>query len=193
MGDRSERELVNGLIRGDLDAFDLLFEKYHKKLFYFAKGYLKSEEDAEDIIQEVFVKIWETRREIKDYLSFNSFLFTITYHAVLKHFRKKGRERKYVDRYAEDWPNDSDNTSKEVLYHDTLEQVNKYVEQLPEKRKRIFIMSRFEGYNNTEIAEKLNISKKTVENQIYQALKFLREHLSDYDLLVALFFYLFLS
>jgi len=190
---KGERELVNALIKGDLTAFDLLFEKYHKKLFYFAKGYLRSEEDAEDLIQEVFVKIWESRSDIKEHLSFNSFLYTITYNSILKHFRKKGREKKYVDRYAAEILKEINNTSEEVEYRNVLEKVKKYVDQLPEKRKEIFVMSRFEGYKNTEIAQKLNISKKTVENQIYQALKYLRAHLNKEGFFLALFFYLFLQ
>lgn len=191
MKNKGERELVNALIKGDLTAFDLLFEKYHKKLFYFAKGYLRSEEDAEDLIQEVFVKIWESRSDIKEHLSFNSFLYTITYNSILKHFRKKGREKKYVDRYAADVLKEINSTSEEVEYRNVLEKVKKYVDQLPEKRKEIFIMSRFEGYNNTEIAQRLQISKKTVENQIYQALKYLRSHLNKEGFFLALFFYLF--
>jgi RNA polymerase sigma-70 factor (ECF subfamily) len=193
MENRNERELVNELIRGELPAFDALFEKYYKKLYYFALGYLRSEEDAEDLIQEVFVKIWETRKDIKEYLSFNSFLYTITYHAVLKHFRKKGREKKYVDRYAAGLKEYIDITTAEVEYSNTLERVNIFVEQLPEKRKQIFIMSRYEGFDNTEIAKKLNISKKTVENQIYQALKFLRTQLNKESLMIGIVFYLFLN
>jgi len=191
MENRAEKELVNALIKGDLLAFETLFNHYHKKLYYFAKGYLRSDEDAEDLIQEVFITIWKTRKDLKEYLSFNSFLYTITYHSILKHFRKKGREKKYIDRYAADLNEEFDSTSADVEYREVLQRVNKYVEQLPEKRKRIFILSRFEGYNNTEIAEKLNISKKTVENQIYQALKFLREHLKGEGFLLVLFYYLF--
>ena len=89
-----EVELVKQLRKGDLAAFDSLFNTYNKKLFYFAKGYLKSTEDAEGLVQEVFIKIWENRSTLKEHLSFNSYLYTITYNSILKFFRKKGREKK---------------------------------------------------------------------------------------------------
>lgn len=186
-------EYVKALRKGDLNAFNKLFEKYNKKLYYFAKGYLRSAEDAEGLVQEVFIKIWESRANLKDHLSFNAFLFTITYNAVLKHFRKAGRERKHLEQallYKEDF---SDETSAPVEYSELLERTNSAIDKIPEKRREVFKLSRQSGLSNAEIAEQLQISKKTVENQLYQSLKFLREELKDESLLIILFFALFLS
>lgn len=188
-----DAEYVRALRKGDLNAFNQLFEKYNKKLYFFAKGYLRSAEDAEGLVQEVFLKVWETRANLKDHLSFNAFLFTITYNAVLKHFRKAGRERKHMEQamlYKED---SSDDTASTVEYTELVQITNQAIDKIPEKRREIFKLSRQSGLSNSEIADKLKISKKTVENQIYQSLKFLREELKDESLLMLLFFALFLS
>ena len=188
-----DAEYVKALRKGDLNAFNQLFDKYNKKLYFFAKGYLRSSEDAEELVQEVFLKIWETRGNLKDHLSFNAFLFTITYNAVLKHFRKTGRERKHLEQALLYKEESSDDTSAAVEYSELLSITNKAIDKIPEKRREIFKLSRQSGLSNAEIAEQLQISKKTVENQIYQSLKFLREQLKNESLVMILFFTLFLS
>lgn len=184
--------LVKSLQKGDLKAFDELFLKYNKKLYYFAKGYLGSNEDTEGLVQEVFIKIWERREDLKEYLSFNSYIFTITYRAILKHFRNKSREKKHMDQFLSDFIDKNNETSAEVEYNDLLKLANKAIEKLPEKRKLVFKLSRNEGLTNLEIAKQLHISKRTVENHIQQALKFLREQLGKETLFTILFYFLFI-
>ena len=81
----TDQLLVKALRKGDFKAFEALFFKYNKNLYYFAKGHLGSSEDAEGLVQEVFIKIWEKREDLKEYLSFNSYIFTITFKAILKY------------------------------------------------------------------------------------------------------------
>ncbi len=188
-----EVELVKSLRKGDLDAFEQLYNLYNKKLFYFAKGYLKTTEDAEELVQEVFIKIWENRSKLKEYLSFNAFLYTITYNSILKFFRKRGRERRHIEEAALHMNSMSNETVTEVEYNSLIELMDKKVESMPEKRRNIFKLSRQEGLSNQEIATKLHISKKTVENQIYQSLKFLRKEMVDESILTILFIALFIS
>ena len=186
-----DTQLVRALKKGDLNAFDQLFVKYNKKLYYFAKGYLGSAEDAEGLVQEVFIKIWEKREDLKEYLSFNSYIFTITYKAILKYFRSKSREKKYMDQFLSGFIDENNETSGEIEYNNLLELANNAIEKLPEKRKLVFKLSRHEGFTNLEISKQLRISKRTVENHIQQALKFLREQLGKETLLTILFFALF--
>lgn len=193
MKNNSDQKLVKSLQKGDIKAFDELFIKYNKKLYYFAKGYLGSNEDAEGLVQEVFIKIWEKREDLKEYMSFNSYIFTITYKSILKHFRSKGREKKYMDQFLSEFIDASNETSGEIEYNNLLELANKAIEKLPEKRKQVFRLSRYEGLTNLEIAKQLNISKRTVENHIHQALKFLREQFGKETMLTILFFSLFIS
>jgi len=188
----TDRQLVESLKKGDLFAFDQLFSKYSKKLYYFANGYLDSKEDAEGLVQEVFLIVWEKRKELKEHLSFNAFLYTVTFNAIRKYFRKKSREKKYLDKYLEDFDENHNETVTDIEYNNLCELANKSIEKLPEKRKMIFRLSRHEGLTSEEIANRLHISKKTVENQIHQALKFLREQLGKETLLTILFYYLFI-
>ena len=188
----TDRQLIESLKKGDLFAFNQLFSKYSKKLYYFAKGYLDSKEDAEGLVQEVFLKIWEKRKELKEHLSFNAFLYTVTFNAIRKYFRKKSRERKYLDKFLKDFDEKHDDTTMEIEYNNLRELANKAIEKLPEKRKMIFRLSRQEGLTSEKISKRLHISKKTVENQIHQALKFLREQLGKETLFTILFYYLFI-
>lgn len=187
-----DQPLVKALKKGDLNAFEELFFKYNKKLYYFAKGYLGSNEDAEGLVQEVFIKIWEKREDIKEYLSFNSYIFTITYKAILKHFRTKSREKKYLDQFLSDFRDESNETSIRVEYNNLLELANIAIEKLPAKRKLVYKLSRMEGLTNQEISQQLQISKRTVETHIQHALKFLRETINKDSLSVLLFFCLFI-
>ena len=188
----TDRQLVESLKKGDLFAFDQLFSKYSKKLYYFANGYLGSKEDTEGLVQEVFLKIWEKKKELKEHLSFNAFLYTITFNAIRKYFRKKAREKKYLDNYLENFDDTDNETVMDIEYNNLRELADKAIEKLPEKRKMIFLLSRHEGFTNEEIANRLQISKKTVENQMTQALKFLREQLGKETMLSILFYYLFI-
>ena len=188
----ADYRLVKSLKKGDLFAFDQLFSKYSKKLYYFAKSYLNSKEDAEELVQEVFLLVWRKRKELKEHLSFNAFLYTVTYNAIRKYFRKKAREKKYLDKFLEDYDGEYNKTVTDIEYNNLLELANKVIEKLPEKRKLIFQLSRHKGLTNMEIAKRLDISKKTVENQIHSALKFLREQFGKETLLTLLFYYLFI-
>lgn len=188
----TDRLLVESLKKGDLFAFDQLFTKYSQKLYYFAKSYLDSKEDAEGLVQDVFLKIWEKRRELKEHLSFNAYLYTVTFNAIRKYFRKKTREKKYLDNYLENFDGTHNETAMDIEYNNLRELADKAIEKLPEKRKMVFLLSRHEGLNNEEIANRLQISKNTVENQMTQALKFLREKLGKETILSILFYYLFI-
>jgi RNA polymerase sigma-70 factor (ECF subfamily) len=188
----TDYKLVKSLKKGDLFAFDQLFSKYSKKLYYFAKGYLGSKEDAEGLVQEVFLLVWNKRKELKEHLSFNAFLYTVTYNAIRKYFRKKARAKKYLDNFLEDYDGKHNKTIADIEYNNLQELANKAIEKLPEKRKLIFKLSRHEGLSNMEIAKRLDISKKTVENQIHSALKFLREQFGKETLFTLLFYYLFI-
>jgi len=173
-----EKILIRQLKKGDLYAYDTLYRKYSSKLLYFTLGYVKVMEDAEEIVQEVFLILWKNHKQLDEDLSFNSYLFTVTYNAIRKNFRKQGREKKYLDNYLLDFDEKDVNTLTQIEYKDLIKEVKDIVETFPERRKKIFRLSREQHLTNQEIAEKLNISKKTVENNITEALRILREKMS---------------
>jgi len=188
---KNESLLVHNLSKGNLLAFNTLFKEYSGRLYRFAFGYLKSEPEAEELVQEVFTIIWEKRADLKKELSFKSFLFTIAFNIIRKHFRTKAYLSEYLKTGISD---DMDMQTSQKITYDSLHQyITELVNQLPLRRKEIFIKSRFEGHSIKEIAEEMKISHKTVENQLTDALKFIRTNLNMENIPVILFFILFIS
>jgi RNA polymerase sigma-70 factor (family 1) len=188
---QNESLLVESLLKGNLLAFNSLYNEYSNRLYRFAFGYLKSDAEAEELVQEVFTIIWEKRMTLKEELSFKSFLFTIAFNIIKKHFRTKT----YLSEYLQiSNGNTSDNiTSQDITYNSLYQYITELVNQLPDRRKEIFIKSRFEGLSTKEIAEKLQISHKTVENQLTEALRFIRANLNKENIPILFFFFLFIS
>jgi len=187
----SDNELVDNLRYGDLVAFDLIFEKYGDKLFGFALTYLKSREETEELVQNVFLKIWENRKNLKKKSSLKSYLFTIAYHNMCRLFREKQIHEKFTKEILASG-NRTVNLEEQLEYKSTLEQVNRLIERLPEKQKIIFLKSRKEGKSNKEIADEMNLAPGTVDNQISAAIKFLRKNLSEGSFAILLYFAIFL-
>ena len=146
----NEVKLVNNLSKGNLLAFNILFRCYSWRLYRFAYGYLKSEEESEELVQEVFTRIWEKRKELKSELSFKSYLFTIAFNIIKKHYRKEACELKYFKTKLND---DLDlETAQKVNYNSLYQYITELVDKLPLRRREIFIKSRFEGLSTEEIA-----------------------------------------
>jgi RNA polymerase sigma-70 factor (family 1) len=186
-----ESLLVQSLAKGNLLAFNTLYKNYSRRLYRFAIGYLKSGDEAEELVQEVFTIVWEKRKDLKKELSFKSYLFTISFNIIRKHFRAKS----YLSEYLSSGIIDETDvrTSQKITYDSLYQYLNELVSQLPLRRREVFIKSRFEGLSIKEIAADLNISHKTVENQLTDALKFIRANLQRENLPAILFFMLFLS
>lgn len=168
--------LASRIRDGDRFAFRQFYNLNSRKVFGFALTYLKSRSEAEEIIQAVFVKIWETRSSIQDNLSLKSYLYKITVNHIYNYIKyKKIRSGSIsID------PEEPDNSTLDNIYFNSLqENVNSLIEQLPEQRKLIFKLSRQEGLSYDQIAAKLQISVRTVESQVYKALKYLRKHLKE--------------
>lgn len=172
----NESSLVHNLSKGNMLAFNSLYHEYSSRLYCFAYGYLKSEEEAEELVQEVFTIIWEKRQGLREELSFKSFLFTIAFNIIRKHFRTKTYLGKYL-KSGEGSELDFQ-TSDNITYNSLHKYISDLIDQLPDRRKEIFVKSRVHGYSIKEISDELSISHKTVENQITSALKFIRTNLN---------------
>ena len=181
-----DRELVEKLLKGDLKAFDSLFTVYAQRLYGFANKFLHSGCDAEELVQDVFVKVWENRTKLKIDASFKSYLFTIAYRGILNRMRSEKYHQAYL-REAVFLSQETNDALESVEYASILEQVDLLLEQLPEKRRQIFIKSRMEGCSSKQIAEELHISVGTVDNNISAVLKLLRTNLQK-ELLAVLMF-----
>jgi RNA polymerase sigma-70 factor (family 1) len=186
-----DNDLVERLQKGDVEAFDLIYEKYSARLYSFGLKYLRSTAEAEELVQSVFLKLWENYKNLKKESSFKSYLFTIAYNDMCKLFRKRNYRQKFID----DTLNENSMTSTEIEegidYQSVLDQIQRIVDKLPERQKSIFHKSRMEGKSSKEIAEEIGLSPGSVDNYISESLKFIRSKLKNEDLQILLFVSLF--
>ena len=187
-----DTELVKRLQKGDVEAFDLLYEEYSVKLYSFGLKYLRSASETEELVQSVFLKIWENHRQLKKELSFKSFLFTIAYNDICKLFRKRKYTQIFIDEAIHENNQSSSETVERIDYQSTLSRVVQIIDKLPQRQKDIIRKSRLEGKPSKEIAEEMKLSSGTVDNYISEALKYIRGHLRKEDLALVLFFSMYL-
>ena len=181
-----DQKLIEELKMGSATAFDSLFAKYGKPLFGFIYSILRNIEESKEIVQDVFVKVWERRQSLNEYSSFKSFLFSIAYHQIISEFRKNASKEKYLE-YRTLQSSEAPFTPDLVVEYQMLtERIDLIVEAMPPQRRMIFRMSRYEGLSHGEIASRLNLSVKTVENHMGLSLKTLRAELGDYMVIALL-------
>ncbi len=186
-------ELVLKLQKGDVEVFDLVYAKYAGKLYGFAFKYLKSAAETEELVQSVFLKVWENHKTLRRDTCFKSYLFTIAYNEICNSFKKKAHLQKFVREKLLENSLNSNDTEELVNFNSTLEQLNEIFTKLPGRQRTIFLKSRQEGKTSKEIATELRISSGTVDNSISESLKFIRIHLREKNLSVLMLFSLFLS
>ncbi len=172
---RSNKELILLIQKNDKIAFYNLYERYCKRLYGFVLRYIKQKEDAEEILQEVFVKIWESRRKIDANSSFESFLFTVAYNTTISMLRKKINETKYIKHLkSSQQVITTPDLMNEIDFNELNDRLQLLLNQLTPRQKEIFQLSRDEGLTNDEIAKKLNLSVNTVKKHISNTLAFLK-------------------
>jgi len=167
--------------------FEKLFNDHYSNLCAYANNFLKDVDASEEVVQEVLFKLWTNRDSIIITSSIQSYLFRAVRNAslnVLKHVNIR-EDYKAQNEYERD---DELSSEDEMIVSELDQKIREAIDQLPIERKKVFIMSRYDGLKYKEIADKLNISGSTVENQMVKALKFLRDELKDYLPWIILFF-----
>ena len=142
----------------------------------FAMNYVRDKDQAEELVQDVFAHLWSKAAGIRIQVSPRSYLFTSTRNACLNFLKHEKVEQAYISQAVRETQDQGD----QVVYEELLERLEAALDQIPEKCREIFEMNRFEGKRYKEIAKELNLSLKTVENQMGKALKILRNELGDY-------------
>lgn len=188
----SDRQLADQIKKGQTLAFDQMFDRYSQQLYRFSRSLLKNHEDAEEVVQEVFFRIWKKRDELNERRSFRSFLFSIAYNLIVDQFRQRVKDQKYEQFLIKEAQQNYLNPENKLEYKELKKQVNKAITELPDQRKKIYQLSREEGLSYKEIAGRLHIKPKTVENHINLALKYIRKRLGNKTLAIVLFLYLFI-
>lgn len=185
-------ELVKLLNKGDIVAFDTIYNQYCHRLYGFVFRYLKNREDAEEIVQEVFLKIWESRKKMDAFYSLDSFLFTVAYNSTITLLRKRVTEHKYLENLKlRQTINATPNLIDEIQFRELDEKVRSLLNRLTPRQQEIFRLSREEGLTHDAIAQKLNISSNTVKNHMVAALAFLKSELDNGLIINILFICLF--
>lgn len=175
--------LIRRLRKSDKQAFETIYNKFSQRLYFFARRYLQSPSDCDEILQNVFVLLWENRETVKEEHSLKSFLYKITVNQVYNHLKHEAVRKKYLDHISQVKAPVSDDSHQNLLYHDLQYIIDKLIDKMPEKQCIIFKLSRHEGLSNIEIANQLGLSVRSVENQIYRALKFIKARLrQEYQL-----------
>ena len=176
-----EKDLLSRVKNSDKKAFQNLFSSYHDTLFRFVAYRVRDSDLAEDITQETFLRVWKKRSSLIPKKSFFSLIARIATNLCYDHFRHvevRNRHEDQIPQYGKSHYDDPESVNQADMLQ---EKINRIVNHdLPEKCRAIFILSRMEGYTNPEIATMLNLSLRTVENQIYRALKVLKARLENY-------------
>jgi len=174
-----DNETLRRIREGDTGQFESLFRSSYVSLVRYARTLIKDNDTAEEIVQELFFRIWQDKEKIKIESSLNGYLFRAVHNRCLHHIE----HRRVVEKHAEEMsymePEVAENPS-EILHHKELQsRIARILERLPERCGKIFCMSRFEGLKYSEIAEKLSVSVKTVESNMGRALREFRKELTE--------------
>ena len=182
-------EMLHRLKTGDVGAFEHIFQMYGGKVFHFALATLYDKNLAEDITQNVFLSVWEHRKNIVPEKNFQAYLYTIAKNLVYRETEKRILASNYEERLKKAAPNEEDFSTEENIDANLLEEtILQLVDKLPEARRKIFLLHFKEDLSNKEIAKQLSISEENVEMQVRRSRDYLRKHLKDSVALVALLF-----
>lgn len=169
-----DETLVRYLIKSDHEAFTELYVRYYDRLYNFCYKFIHSKEETEDIIQEIFSKLWTNREEINTQLSFSSYLYTISYNKIKNYFRHLDVEYKVKMYLADIEVNTPDATDDKLLYTEYQHVLKQAINELPPQRQQVFKLSWEDNLSHKEIAKQLGISINTVQQHISLSLKFIR-------------------
>ena len=176
-----DQKLLSRLKKSDKNSLRDLFTKYHQSLFNFVLYRVKDEVIADDIVQDTFLRVWKHRNSIKPNQSFFSYIAKISNNLCMDYFRHENVKLRHQEHIPQLTQSGADNPAIQYESKILEDKIHNIVNNsLPEKCREIFILSRVNGLANQDIAELLDVSRRTVENQLYRALKVLRSKLKDY-------------
>jgi RNA polymerase sigma-70 factor (family 1) len=183
----TDQQILEHLAQSDVRAFDFLYQKYFSKLYGAVYKRLQNRALTEEVVQELFISLWERRTVLAISTTIEAYLFSSVKYLVIAQYKKNNLFEKYSNSLNPEA--DNDNFTEQIVAFDELNTAyQNALNLLPERCREVFVLKR-SGLSQREISEKMDISEKTVENQMTKALKILRYALSDYTGMVLLFFF----
>jgi RNA polymerase sigma-70 factor (family 1) len=184
----NETELIQAVNRGDTVAFEQLFIRYYTRLVVFACRFVPDEDTARELVQDVFVSFFDKQQTIEIHTSLKAHLYQSVRNRCLNHIKREKNIKLHHDNIYHNNINSDYYLESSIEQTEFENKIFQLIQSLPDKCRQVFEMSRFEGLKNDDIAQKLDISKRTVETQISKALKFLRDNLKEAILLFITWF-----
>jgi RNA polymerase sigma-70 factor, ECF subfamily len=184
--DLTEQELIAALASGDIKAFEMYFKIYYQSLCNYAYTFLQDREESEEVVQSIFVSVWEKRESLNIRVSAKSYLYAMVRNACLNVIKHEKIKQKHASEELAMAETGYEAVSQSVASSELEAKIQSAMQKLPEQCRLVFKLSRFEELKYTEIADQLGISVKTVENHMGKALKIMREQLKDYLPLITL-------
>lgn len=174
-------EYLQGLTEGNEKAFRSIMDLWYSRLYNFANGYLNHAENTKEVIQDVFLKLWDTRQKLSANTNLNAYLFTLTRNRCIDLIRREklmfqfrtDKQEEYRQ-LSENFEALSDPILDNLFAMEIQDEINRTISELPEQCQKVFVMSRVKGMNNREISQTLVLSEKTIESHLTKALKIIR-------------------
>lgn len=177
---QSDIEKYNAIIEGNQPAFEMIFKTYYKPLCLYAYSFLNDKNEAEEVVQTTFIKIWEKKNELNVQSSLKAYLYSMVRNGCLNVIKHEKVKQLHAQRHVQETESSRELVEEKVLSNDLETKIHLAMKALPEQCRLVFQLSRFEELKYQEIADQLQISVKTVENQMGKALKIMRTQLKEY-------------
>jgi RNA polymerase sigma-70 factor (family 1) len=185
LNSHDEKELLAKIATGDQDAFTRIYHAYAGRIYTVAITYLEQESEADELMQEIFIKVWDKREKLDSIDNFKSWLFITARNTIYDHFRRERSESKRRLIFSSAQSDTTDDTSHRVEDRQYAKILEEAISQLPPQRKKVYEYTRMEGLSPAEIGQRMGISKHTVKNQLKSANQFIWEYVKDHlDLLL---------
>ena len=174
-----DSEITRRIREGDVGQFESLFRSSYVSLVRYAKVLIKDNDTSEEIVQDLFFRLWQDRNKISIESSLNGYLFRAVHNRCMHHIEHLKVRERHAEEMSRQQPERQENPADIIQYAELQEKIARILEKLPERCGQIFIMNRFEGLKYSEIAEKLSVSVKTVESNMGRALREFRKELTE--------------
>lgn len=192
MDEFAETDTIQLLIDGEESAFETVFKSHFKALHAYAYTILRDHEEAEEVVQAMFLRLWERKEKLEIRTSLKAYLYRSIHNDCMNLIKHEKVKLKYQSHAVYTMKNETDNASNKVQLTELEERLHQALNKLPEGCRTVFQLSRFEELKYQEIADRLKISVKTVENQMGKALRILRMELADFlPIIIVLLFKFF--